>query len=106
MPACIGTNTNCTVQDCPGCKTPQFVLATLNPVSALTLVSANWYLVLLVTVSVCMALTEPMLCVPKPKYPELSVIVPVLLRLHAGTTKAEASIRSAIVDVFVTPLSP
>ena len=48
-----------------------------------------------------MALTEPMLCVPKPKYPELSMIVPVLPPLHAATTKAEASTRSAIVDVLV-----
>ena len=41
-----------------------------------------------------------------PKYPELSVIVPMLLPLHAGATKVEASTTSAIVDVFVTPLSP
>ena len=41
-----------------------------------------------------------------PKYPELSVIVPILLPLHAGATKAEASTTSAIVDAFVTPLSP
>ncbi len=41
-----------------------------------------------------------------PKYPELGVIVPILLPLHAGATKVEASTTSAIVDAFVTPLSP
>jgi len=74
----MGTKTICTVQDCPGCNTPQVVLATLNPISALTPLNRNAYLVLLVTVSVLGWLTEPALWLPNHRYPELRLMVPAL----------------------------